>query len=459
MALFLLNPVQQQFCHCNSAVIECENRSSGLFCARSVYFSIAMRWSCFELKSVVVKSMQIFFRPWAHNPMPGFAGLLSAVLLAALLLGGCSEEGAKGKQAAGVAEVMVYTVKPESVVFTSELMGRVSPYRIAEVRPQVSGIIQERLFEEGADVKAGDILYQIDAELYKADYDNARANMAIAEANLAPVKLKMERFRGLVNVNAVSQQEYEDALAAHKQGQATVLARQAALETARIHLKNTKVTAPISGRIGRSTVTPGALITASQTQMLTTVQQLDQVYVDLTQSSAELLRLRKSLESGRLQKVDGENALVSLYLEDGTQYKRQGKLQFTDVSVDMGTGTVNLRAVFPNPELTLLPGMYVRAVLSEGRDDQALLVPQRAMVRDTAGKGRVWVVKADDTVELRPVEATRTHGDSWVISGGLAVGDRVVVEGLQRMRAGAKVVISRPPAAQNTENSAETPQF
>lgn len=368
------------------------------------------------------------------------------------LLGGCSEERSGKKQAAGPAEVMVHTMTTQPVVYTTELMGRVSPFRIAEVRPQVGGIIQERLFEEGADVQAGDILYQIDDELYKADYDNARANMGIAEANLAPVKLKMERFRDLVNVNAVSRQEYEDAMAAYKQAQATILARKAALETARIHLKNTKVTAPISGRIGRSTVTAGALVTASQDQLLTTVQQLNQVYVDLTQSSAELLRLRKSFESGRLQKMDVQQAAVSLYLEDGTLYKQTGTLQFTDVSVDVSTGAVNLRAVFPNPDLNLLPGMYVRAVLSEGRDDNALLLPQRAMLRDSGGKARVWVVKADDSVELRSIESTRTHGDSWVVAAGLAPGERVVVEGLQRMRAGAKVNISQlPDAADQSE--------
>lgn len=374
--------------------------------------------------------------------MRGFA----IVLCCFVLLTGCGENRKSGKQAAGVAEVMVHDMAPQSVLFTTELMGRVRSYRVAEVRPQVGGIIQERLFEEGADVKAGDVLYQIDADLYKADYENAKANLAIAEANLAPAKVKMERFRDLVNANAVSRQEYEDALAAFKQAQATIDARKAALDTARIHLENTRVTAPISGRIGRSTVTAGALVTANQAQLLTSVQQLRTVYVDLTQSSADLLRLRASLLSGRLQQVDKEHAAVSLYLEDGALYGEQGTLQFTDVTVDESTGAVNMRAVFPNPTMTLLPGMYVRAVFSEGKDDKALLLPQRSLMRDASGAAFTWVVNEDSTVERRPIEVGRTHGNAWVVLSGINPGERVVIEGIQKLRPGAKVIISEQPA-------------
>lgn len=359
-----------------------------------------------------------------------------------VLLAGCGEDRKAGRQAVGAAEVMVHNMTAERVLFSTELMGRVRSYRVAEVRPQVGGIIQERLFEEGADVKAGDVLYQINADLYKADYENAKANLAIAEANLAPAKIKMERFRDLVNANAVSRQEYEDALASFKQAQATIGARKAALDTARIHLENTRVTAPISGRIGRSAVTAGALVTANQAQMLTSVQQLRSVYVDLTQSSAELLRLRKSLESGRLQQVDEEHAAVSLYLEDGTLYSEQGILQFTDVTVDESTGAVNMQAVFPNPRLTLLPGMYVRAVFSEGKDDNALLLPQRSLLRDASGAAFTWVIKEDSTAERRPIEVGRTHGNAWIVLSGLNSGERVVTEGIQKLRPGAKVVIS-----------------
>lgn len=362
------------------------------------------------------------------------------------VLSGCGSDspGTSSAAKADLMDVAVYVIEPQSVVYTTELSGRVLPFQIAEVRPQVSGIIQKRLFEEGADVVAGDVLYQIDPAEYQAEFASAKANLAIAEANVAPAKLKMERFKDLVSASAVSRQEYEDALAAYKQATATVGARVAAVDTARIRLDYTRVVAPISGRIGRSTVTPGALVTANQAQMLTKIQRLNPVYVDLTQSSADLLRLRQRLASGKLQRLDEASATVSLVLEDGTPYPQSGTLQFTDVTVDEGTGSVSVRAVFPNPELLLLPGMYVRAQLSEGRDDAALLLPQEALLRDLNGNAQVFVVQPDDTIQRRTIKVSRTHGRFWVVTEGLNPGDRVVIEGLQRVRPGAKVRVVPP---------------
>lgn len=388
----------------------------------------------------------------ALGPLGSLCALYVA-LLGLMLAAGCSYDkpgdkpGAAAPSAQAV-DVAVHVMAPQNVLYTTELAGRVAPYKIAEVRPQVSGIIQKRLFEEGADVAAGQVLYQIDPSEYEAELANARANLAVAEANVAPARLKMERFRDLVASNAVSRQEYEDAQAAFKQASATAGARAAAVDTARIRLAYTRVTSPIAGRIGRSTVTPGALVTANQPQMLASVQQLDPVYVDLTQSSAELLRLRKNLDSGRLRRLDGAEAEVSLKLEDGTPYPERGTLKFTDVSVDQSTGAVNLRAVFPNPDQLLLPGAYVRAVLTEGRDENALLLPQEALLRDIGGNAQVLVVRPDGTAERRTVKVGRTHERFWVVTGGLEPGDAVIVEGVQRVRPGGKVrVVKAAPAA------------
>ncbi len=367
-------------------------------------------------------------------------GVILSAVLTALLLAGCGEE--KSGPAAGpanAAEVGVVTIQPRRVVYTTELAGRTSPFQISDVRPQISGIIQKRLFEEGSDVKAGDMLYQIDPATYKANLDSARANLAKAEANVAPARLKRDRFRDLVNISAVSKQEYEDADAAYKQAQAEVGVNRAAVENARIRLDYTRVTSPISGRIGRSSVTPGALVTENQAAPLATVQQLDPMYVDVTQSSAEVLRLKRSLESGRLQRTDAAHAAVRLLLEDGSPYPEQGELQFTDVSVDQSTGAVTLRAIFPNPRQDLLPGMYVRAILAEGLDEQAILLPQRALVRDARGNPTAWVVTPKNTVEIRKINVSRTHGDAWVVTDGLKPGEKVIVEGLQKVRQGSPV--------------------
>lgn len=355
-------------------------------------------------------------------------------------LAGCNDrkEGEKETQATAV-EVGVMVMQPRKVLFTTELSGRTSPFQIAEVRPQVSGIIQKRLFEEGADVKAGDTLYQIDPAIYEANLASARASLARAEANVAPTRLTMQRYKELVNISAVSRQEYDSASAAYKQALAEVGVNKAAVDNARIRLDYTRVTSPISGRIGRSQVTPGALVTENQAQALAIVQQLDPMYVDVTQSSTEVLRLKRSLESGQLQRRDSSHAIVRLFLEDGTEYGETGTLQFTDVSVDESTGAVTLRAIFPNPKQDLLPGMYVRAILNEGVDEAALLLPQRALIRDARGNASVYVVNADSKIEVRPLQVGRTHGTSWIVLAGLAAGDRVVVEGLQKVRSGTPV--------------------
>ncbi len=368
----------------------------------------------------------------AASPLYMFLTLLC---LGAFLCTGCDDQ--KSAQSAGsAAEVGVIVVRPQKILFTTELSGRTSPFQIAEVRPQVSGIIQKRLFEEGTDVNMGDTLYQIDPAVYKADLASAKASLARAEANVEPTRLTLKRYKDLVHINAVSRQEYDSANAAWKQALAEVEVNKAAVENARIRLAYTQVIAPISGRIGRSQVTPGALVTENQAQALAVVQQLDPIYVDVTQSSTEVIRLKRNLENGRLQRADKDHASVRLFLEDGTEYPETGTLQFTDVSVNESTGAVTLRAIFPNPRQYLLPGMYVRAVLTEGMDDAAVLLPQRALMRDTRGNASAYVLNANNTVEKRPLRVGRTYKNNWVVLEGLADGDRVVVDGLQKIRPG-----------------------
>ena len=331
------------------------------------------------------------------------------------------------------------TVKAESVPLTAELPGRTSPYLIAELRPQVTGIVKTRLFKEGSEVKAGQVLYQIDPATYQAAYDSARASLVRAEANLDATRLKAGRYAELVKIEAVSAQANDEAQAAQKQAQAEIAAAKAALDKARIDLGFTRVTSPIAGRIGRSTVTPGALVTANQAAALATVQQLDPIYVDLTQSSAELLRMKRDFESGRLQRAGGNAVPVQLVLEDGSVYGAEGKLAFSEVTVDEGTGSVTLRAVFPNPKGELLPGMYVRARLSQGVNRDAVLVPHAAVSRDPRGNATVMVVNGESKVEARIVKAEQSIGDKWVVTQGLAAGDRVIIEGLQKAKPGAPV--------------------
>lgn len=364
----------------------------------------------------------------------------AAILGGMLLLNGCGKQDKAVAPPQGVPpEVGVVIIQPERAVLTTELPGRVAPHLIAEVRPQVGGIVQQRLFTEGGDVKAGQVLYQIDPATYRATFASARAALSRAEANLAPARLREERFRDLVKIKAVSQQEFDDAHAALLQAEAEVESAKAALENARINLDYTSVKAPISGRIGRSTVTTGALVTASQEAALATIQQLDPVYVDVTQSTADLLRLRQSLASGLLKNGGATQAQVSLLLEDGTSYAQSGTLKFSEVTVDQSTGSVTLRNLFPNPDLLLLPGMFVRAVLEEGVNEQAILVPQRGVTRNQAGNAMVMVVGSEEKVEPRLIKVARTVGEQWLVSEGLKAGDRVILEGIQKARPGTVV--------------------
>ena len=360
--------------------------------------------------------------------------LLSLTLLA------CEEGGKGAPGSSGPREVVIIKLEPRREVYTTALAGRIASFQVAEVRPQVGGILQQRLFTEGADVKAGQALYQIDPATYEAALDSAQAALMKAEANVTPARLKAERFRELLAIKAVSKQEYDDAQAAFKQAEADVAVNRAAVKTARINLEYTKVRSPISGRIGKSAFTPGALVTANQAQALTSVRQLDPVYVDITQSSQDLLRLRAQFTNGELRSA-AEDAPVRLKLENGAMYPQEGRLQFTDVSVDESTGMVSLRALFPNPEHILLPGMYVRAVIAEGVDENALLVPQRALRRDPKGQASVLLVDGGGKVDVRLVDVGRTVGDSWQVLSGLKPGDRVIVEGGQNVRPGMSVKI------------------
>jgi membrane fusion protein (multidrug efflux system) len=356
---------------------------------------------------------------------------------AGLLLTGCGKSKSAAPPPSGPPEVGIVVVKQEKVALTTELPGRTVPHMIAEVRPQVSGIIQKRLFTEGGDVKAGQVLYQIDPASYQAAYASAKASQSRVEASLVSLRLTEERYRDLVKIKAVSQQEYDNASAALQQAEAELAVAKATVETARINLAYTKISAPISGRIGRSTVTDGALVTANQTTALATIQQLDTMYVDVTQSTADLLKLKQSLANGVLKK--SSSAQVKLLLEDGSPYPLPGTLKFSEVTVDQSTGSVTLRAVFPNPKQSLLPGMFVRAVLEEGVNESAILIPQRGVTRNPKGDAMVMVVGAEEKAEPRLIKVVRTVGDSWLVSDGLQSGDRVILEGLQKARPGTPV--------------------
>ena len=340
------------------------------------------------------------------------------------------------------AEVATVTVAPQSVVLTTELPGRTSPYLIAEIRPQVSGLIQKRLFTEGSDVKAGEALYQIDPAPFQAALDNAKAALARSEANLPALRTRAERFKQALADKAVSQQDFDDAAAALRQAEADVQYWQASVETARINLDYTKITAPIAGRIGKSSVTDGAIVTAYQPVALATIQQLDPIYVDVPQSTADLLRLQRRLADGRLIRDGNGQNIVQLILEDSTKYPLEGTLQFRDVSVDPSTATVTLRMVFPNPNGVLLPGMFVQAVVKEGIHEKAILIPQQAVMRDPKGNPMALIVNAEGKVEPRMLALERELGDKWLVSSGLAPGDRVIVEGLLKARPGATVKLA-----------------
>jgi membrane fusion protein (multidrug efflux system) len=334
--------------------------------------------------------------------------------------------------------VGVVTLQPQPVTLTTELPGRTSPYEIADVRPQVGGIIEARPFTEGSIVRAGQVLYQIEPAPFQAAYDQAAAQLANAQADLVTTRLKAERYADLVKIHAVSSQDADDAEAAYKQAAATVQQDRAAAEAARINLGFTRVTAPITGRIGISTVTKGALVTASQATALDTIQRLDPIYVDVTQSAAQMLALRDQVARGGLR-AGGPGADVRLTLDDGQAYPLVGHMQFSDVTVDQTTGAVTLRAVFANPSGLLLPGMYVRATVIEGVAPAGLLAPQRGVARDQKGDPTALVVNAAGVVELRHLQLGQTVGDSWVVVSGLSAGDRVIVEGIQSASPGAHV--------------------
>jgi len=376
----------------------------------------------------------------------------SAILMA--LLGGLLLDGCDRRQQSAslpIPEVATVTIRPQQLVLTTELPGRTCPHLVAEIRPQVNGIIQKRLFTEGSDVKAGQVLYQIDPAPFQAALDSGTAALAKSEASLTVTRLRFERYKGLLAEKAVSQQDYDDKHAALKQAEADVEYCKAAVETARINLAYTRVTGPISGRIGKSTVTDGALVTAYQALALATIQQLDPIYVDVPQSTTELLRLRRRLADGRLNQDGVTQNKVKLILGDGAAYPQEGTLQFRDVTVDPTTGSVILRVVVPNPEGVLLPGMFVRAVVEEGVAEQAILVPQQAVNRTPKGDPFALVVSDGGTVEQRMLRLNRAIGDKWLVSSGLSTGDRVIVEGMLNVRPGSPVkavsLISNSPKA------------
>lgn len=361
-------------------------------------------------------------------------------MMAALALAACSKSAPDPKaQHKKLAEVGVVTVASVSQPIVTELPGRTHARMIAEIRPQIGGIIQKRLFVEGAKVNAGEVLYQIDPAVYQAAYASAQAALQKAQANEKSTQVKAERYAELLKINAVSKQDYDDLDAALKQAQADVALARAALENARINLGYTHITAPISGRVETSVVTPGALVTANQDAALTTVQQLDPIYVDVTQSSSDLLRLRNELGQGHLKRVSADEARIKVVLEDGKPYPHEGRLKFSGVTVNPTSGAITLRAVVPNPEGVLMPGMYVRAQLEEAVNESAILVPQQGVTRNAKGDALVLLVNAQNKVEQRPVEVDRAIGNRWLVSAGLNSGDRVIVEGVQQVRVGDEV--------------------
>ena len=336
-------------------------------------------------------------------------------------------------------EVAVVALATEPVTMTTELPGRTVPVMVSEVRPQIRGLIQRRLFTEGQQVTAGQVLYQIDPALYQADYDNAAATLARAEAARVSARLLAERYAELVKIEAVSKQQNDDAEAAYGRAEAEVAAARAALDTARITLEYTRITAPIGGQVSASVFTPGALVTANQADPLTTVRQLDPIYVDITQSSDQLLGLQRQLASGRLRRAGKDTIKVRLRLDNGSEYEHAGMLAFTDVAVDETTGMVRLRTMFPNPNGLLLPGMYVRAFVPQAVDDEGLLVPQQGVTHNARGEAVALVVNGENKVEQRTLTTAGTVGDRWLVSDGVKAGERVIVEGGQKVQPGAAV--------------------
>jgi len=388
---------------------------------------------------------------------------LSAALLNGAWLIGC-ESRIEAQPAPVIPEVATITLRPQRVELTTELPGRTSAYRIAEIRPQVSGIIQKRLFEEGSDVKAGQVLYQIDPAPFQVALDSAKASLGKAQANLPSIRLKVERYKELIVDKAVSQQDYDDAVAAVEQAKAEIEYWKTQVAAARINLNYTRVTAPFAGRIGKTLVRTGTVVTAYQSQPFATVQQLDPIFVDVAQSSVELLRLRRSYETGQLSADEGTGRSVRLVLEDGSPYPLEGRLKFRDVTVDPATGSTTVRILAPNPKHVLLPGMFVRAVVQEGIAAQAILVPQQAVSRNPKGEPTALVVDDLGTVQQRVLTLNRAIGNQWLVTSGLSAGESLIVEGMLNVRPGSAVRVvplerqkggadanpsKRPPAGSN----------
>jgi len=373
------------------------------------------------------------------NKNRGFTPLAVVLMLSgSLALTGCDEKPAEQGAGQQTPEVGIVTLKSEPLQITTELPGRTSAFRIAEVRPQVSGIILKRNFTEGSDIEAGVSLYQIDPATYQASYESAKGDLAKAQAAAKIAQVTLNRYQKLSNTKYISQQDFDTAQADAMQANAAVVAAKAAVETARINLAYTKVTSPISGRIGKSAVTEGALVQSGQTTALATVQQLDPIYVDVTQSSNDFLRLKEELESGKLKQENGK-AKVELMTNDGKKLPQSGTLEFSDVTVDQTTGSITLRAIFPNPNQSLLPGMFVRARLEEGTNPNAILVPQQGVTRTPRGDATAMIVGEGDKVEVRPITTSQAIGDKWLVTDGLKAGDRVIITGLQKVKPGAQV--------------------
>ncbi|MGH8806249.1 MAG: efflux RND transporter periplasmic adaptor subunit [Noviherbaspirillum sp.] len=365
---------------------------------------------------------------------------LAAAACMVSLLAACGDKlpGAKAQNGMPPPEVAVVTVAPEQVVLSTELPGRSAATRVAQVRARVPGIVLQRVFREGSDVKAGDVLFRIDPGPFQASFNSAQAAVAKAEANVAQANLKVQRFKPLVETNAISKQEFDDAQTAQKQAAADLASAKAAQETARLNLGYATVTAPISGRIGRAQVTEGALVGQGEATPLASIQQLDPIYVNLTQSSSELMQLQRAMANGQLKRVGKDQVKLTLVTEDGQPYPHAGKLLFSDVAVDESSGAITLRAEFPNPDKLLLPGMYVRVRLEQATLENAIRVPQQAVQRDPAGAS-VLLVGPDDKVKPQAVKVNASQGSDWIVTEGLKAGDRVIVEGLQKAQPGTTV--------------------
>ncbi len=380
-------------------------------------------------------------------PRPSRRLLIAAALAAYVLVPGCGNDAAPGMQQKAPPEVRVVTLAREPVTLTRELPGRTRAYLVAEVRPQVTGVVRERLFEEGSRVEAGEPLYQLDDALYRTAFQSAEAALRRARAALEIARLNAQRAESLVDSGAVSDQELSNLQATHEEAKADVAVAEAQLGNARVRLGYARIRSPIAGRTGKSTVTPGALVTADQSTALTTVQQLDPIYVDVVQSATELLNLRRQMNELALQRA--REIPVTILLDDGSRYEHEGTLLFEDAAVDSTTGSVALRIVVPNPDHLLLPGMYVRAEVSTAIIEDALLVPQRGITRDPRGNAKALLLNDANEVEQRDVEVREAVGDRWLVAGGLEAGDRVIIEGLQKIRVGQPARLAPAEASGN----------